>query len=75
MDKFATSVFKVFNDMAFKSNCQANLHQSFSKYPITWAIIDCTEYFVQKPLRPAAQKATWSNYKHSNTFKQLIGIS
>lgn len=58
-----------------KEIVKVNLPQSFARYPRTRAIIDCTEYFVQKPLRPAAQKATWSNYKHSNTFKQLIGIS
>ena len=52
-----------------------NLPSSFSKYPNTRAIIDCTEYFVQKPIKPVAQKLTWSNYKHSNTFKQLIAIS
>lgn len=54
---------------------KANLPKSFSYYPRTRAIIDCTEYFVQKPLRPAAQKATWSSYKHSNTLKQLIAIT
>lgn len=54
---------------------KANLPKSFSNYPRTRAIIDCTEYYVQKPLRPAAQKATWSSYKHSNTLKQLIAIT
>lgn len=58
-----------------KEIVKANLPLSFSKYPHTRAIIDCTEYFVQKPLRPAAQKVTWSNYKHANTFKQLVAIS
>ena len=58
-----------------KDIVKANLPLSFSKYPNTRAIIDCTEYFVQKPLRPAAQKVSWSNYKQSNTFKQLVGIS
>lgn len=54
---------------------KSNLPKSFSNYPRTRAIIDCTEYFVQKPLRPSAQKATWSTYKHSNTLKQLIAIT
>ena len=58
-----------------KEIVKTNLPLSFSKYPNTRCIIDCTEYYVQKPLRPAAQKASWSNYKHSNTFKQLVGIS
>ena len=43
-------------------------------YPRTRCIIGCTEYFVEKPLRPAAQRQTWSIYKHSDTFKQLVGI-
>ena len=54
---------------------KVNLPLPFSRYPRTRAIIDCTEYFIQKPIRPAAQKVTWSSYKHSNTFKQLIAIS
>ena len=40
----------------------------------TRAIIDCTEYFIQKPQSPAAQSQSWSDYKQSNTFKQLVGI-
>jgi hypothetical protein len=24
--------------------------------------------------RPKAQRTTWSNYKHANTFKLLVGI-
>ena len=53
-----------------------NLPDSFRKdYPRTRCIIDCTEFKVQKPFRPKAQRLTWSNYKHSNTFKMLVGIS
>jgi len=52
-----------------------NLPPSLDKYPNIRAIIDGTEYHVQKPLRPAAQKANWSNYKHANTVKQLVSIS
>ena len=52
----------------------ANLPDSFKMYPRTRCIIDCTEYFVEKPFRPAAQRQTWSMYKHNNTFKQLVGI-
>ena len=52
-----------------------NLPQSFRNYKNTRVIIDCTEYKIEKPFRPKAQRATWSNYKHSNTCKQLLGIS
>lgn len=58
-----------------KEIVRSNMPHSFSNYPKTRAVIDCTEYFIQKPIRPAAQKATWSNYKHSNTLKQLIAIT
>ena len=50
---------------------------SFRKYFKTKVavIIDCFEAFVDKPLNPAARSATWSQYKHHNTVKFLIGIS
>ena len=44
-----------------------NMPKSFSSYPNTRGIIDCTEFKVQNPFRPRAQKAAWSSYKHSNT--------
>jgi len=53
---------------------RSNLPKSFKSYPNTRVIIDCTEFYVQKPFRPLAQRATWSNYKHANTFKILVGI-
>ena len=51
-----------------------NLPASFKAYPCTRVVIDCTEFYVQKPFRPLAQRATWSHYKHANTFKLLVGI-
>ena len=53
---------------------KANLPRAFSAYPRTRVIIDCTEFKIQKPFRPVAQRITWSNYKHSNTAKLLVGI-
>ena len=44
-------------------------------FPNTVCIIDCTEFFIQKPRSPTAQSKTYSTYKHHNTFKSLIGIS
>ncbi|XP_068756790.1 uncharacterized protein [Montipora capricornis] len=49
--------------------------QQFALYPTTRVIIDCTEVFVEVPSSMLAQSQTWSNYKHHNTFKVLIGIS
>ena len=43
-------------------------------YPRTRVVIDCTEFYVQKPFRPLAQRTMWSHYKHANTFKLLVGI-
>lgn len=38
-------------------------------------ILDVTEIYVQKPALPDLQQMTFSNYKNSNTYKVLIGIS
>ena len=39
------------------------------------AIIDCFEVFCERPKSLKAREQTWSNYKHHNTIKFLIGIS
>ncbi|KAK3084023.1 hypothetical protein FSP39_006910 [Pinctada imbricata] len=44
-------------------------------YPDTICIIDCTEIFISKPKNPTAQSQTYSNYKHHNTYKALVGIT
>ncbi|CAB3998544.1 Hypothetical predicted protein, partial [Paramuricea clavata] len=38
-------------------------------------IIDCTEIFLETPSSFRSQSATYSNYKHHNTAKGLVGIS
>ena len=38
-------------------------------------IIDCSEIFIERPKSLYNQAATWSDYKHHNTFKFLIGIT
>ena len=38
-------------------------------------IIDCFELFIQRPTSLPARAQTWSNYKHHNTVKYLIGIT
>jgi hypothetical protein len=38
-------------------------------------ILDCTEIFVQNPSKFDARKQVYSNYKHHNTFKFLVGVS
>ena len=49
--------------------------KSFKKYPNTRVVIDATELFIEKPTSPCAQRATWSDYKHHNTLKLLVGIA
>ena len=38
-------------------------------------IIDCFEVFIERPSNLCARATTWSNYKHKNTAKVLIGIA
>ena len=38
-------------------------------------IIDCFELFMERPTALMARAQTWSNYKHHNTCKFLIGIT
>ena len=44
-------------------------------YPSTRVILDATEVRVEKPSLPRLQQATFSNYKNTNTYKALVGIS
>ncbi len=37
-------------------------------------IIDCFEIFLERPSNLHARPCTWSNYKHHNTVKILVGI-
>ena len=57
-----------------KVQVRKHLPKSFSKYPRTRVIIDCTKFFIEKSTQPSAQKITWSDYKTHNTFKLLVGI-
>ena len=45
------------------------------KYPCTRVIIDATEIYVERPALPELQQITFSEHKHQNTYKGLIGIS
>ena len=44
-------------------------------FPSTRVIIDCTEFPVEVPSDPDAQRVTWSTYKNRNTLKALVGIT
>ena len=38
-------------------------------------IIDCFKVFMERPTNLKARAQTWSNYKHHNTAKFLIGVA
>ena len=38
-------------------------------------IIDCFEIFIERPTALLPRAQTWSNYKHHNTIKYLIGVT
>ena len=38
-------------------------------------ILDCAEVFIKRPKSLINQACTWSEYKHHNTIKFLVGIS
>lgn len=58
-----------------KEQIVLNRPPAFKGFPRTRAIIDCTEFFVQRPSMPSSQRKTWSSYKQHNTFKALVAIS
>lgn len=72
--KLLATILKPVLAFPAKDVVAGNLPESFKDYPKTRVLIDCTEFFVEKPFRPTAQKRTWSTYKHNNTFKLLVGI-
>ena len=42
------------------------------RFPDTYALIDCSEVFLETPSDLHMQSSSWSNYKHHNTAKFLI---
>lgn len=60
-----------------KKNVQRTLPKIFreSQYSSARVIIDCAEIFIERPGNLTASAMTWSNYKHHNTIKILVGIA
>ena len=52
-----------------------NMPDEFAEFATTRIILDCTEIFIQRPFSMLAQSETWSDYKHHNTWKQLVGVT
>lgn len=58
-----------------KEQILANLPASFIEMPDVRIVIDATEFFCEKPSSLTSQFLTWSEYKHHNTYKVLIGVA
>ena len=52
-----------------------NMPDEFAEFATTGIILDCTEIFIQRHFAMLAQSETWSDYKHHNTWKQLVGVT
>lgn len=64
------------NWMPEVAQVKATLPHSFKdKYPQTYLILDATEIFLETPTDLHIQSSTWSNYKHHNTGKFLVGCT
>ena len=78
---YITRVIFLSNELSFlvpwpsKAEIQAKLSQRFKKFKNLRIIIDCVEFFIQKPKIPESQKITWSSFKHWSTAKVLAGIT
>ena len=66
---------KEINPFPSREIIKKTMPDCFKKYPDLRIIIDCTEIYIQKSSSLLNQNLTFSNYKHHNTFKFLIGIT
>lgn len=64
--------FKLLFEMQSSEEEKAECFNSFEELKI---IIDCTELMVQRAANLDARKRTFSNYKHHDTVKFLVGLS
>ncbi|XP_065062453.1 uncharacterized protein LOC135689233 [Rhopilema esculentum] len=73
---FLQSKFRSYPIWPSKSSVMKTMPNCFKEtYPSTRVIIDCTELYIERPSSLRSQNATYSNYKHYNTAKGLLGIS
>lgn len=52
-----------------------NVFKSSYRFKKCRVIIDCTEIFIERGRNLNLRALTWSNYKHHNTLKILVGIT
>ena len=73
---FLHSQFRMLPIWASKKYVEGTMPKQFNEaYPTTRVILDCTELFIEMPTSARAQSSTFSNYKHHNTAKGLVGIA
>lgn len=73
---FHTVIFKSFMDtVPSQLKNRACLPSVFNNFVNCRMILDCTEIFTAIPSKMDLQKLTYSNYKHRNTLKGLVGIA
>lgn len=73
---FMDCVFTPLLKWPSSAHVRKHMPRSFRmSFPKTTCIIDCTEFFIEKPKSPTAQSQTYSNYKHANTYKALVSIT
>ena len=58
-----------------RKQIKKKLPKHFKKFKYIRIIIDCCEFYIQKPTIRESQKSTWSSYKSYNTVKLLVGIT
>jgi len=67
---------KILNPFPSRSAIDRTMPDIFKpKYESVRVILDCTEIYVQRSSSILNQALTFSNYKHHNTLKFLIGIT
>ena len=73
----STVMGKVLVAWPTKESIREHLPEVFLKsgYGKCRVIIDCAEVFIDRPKSLSSQAATWSDYKHHETFKFLVGIT
>ena len=73
---FLQSRFRSLPIWASKETVKETMPKCFEDtYPTTRVIIDATEVFIEMPSSMRSQNETYSNYKHHNTAKGLVGIA
>ena len=73
---FLHGYFRQLSIWPTRSYIDKTMPKSFkTAYPSTRLVIDCTELYIEMASSVRSQSATYSNYKHHNTAKGLVGIT